>query len=53
MLPYARLLVRLIDGTELSCAQLVELLLETMRQHSMSRRSRTDYVLRFLNQHPP
>lgn len=53
MLPYVRLLVRLIDRLELSRAQIVEWLLETMRQHSMSRRSGTDYVLGFLNQHPP
>lgn len=53
MLPYVRMLVSLIEGVAYSCQEVVALLRRSMRQHSMSRRSRRDYVLAFLHQHPP
>jgi hypothetical protein len=53
MLPYLRILVRLIDGIELGLQELVRLLRQALRQRSMAFRTRADYVLRFLNQHPP
>lgn len=53
MLPYARMLIHLIDGIRLELAELVRHLQKSMRQHSIARRSRTDYVLGFLHQHPP
>lgn len=52
-LPYVRMLVNLIEGLRLSVAELVELLLQALRQHSIAYRSRADYVLRFLHEHPP
>ena len=53
MLPYVRLLVRLIDGLAVSPRQLVERLRRALRQRSIAFRSRRDYVLVFLHQHPP
>ncbi len=53
MLPYVRMLVSLIEGIELSYQELQRLLWQAMRQHSIARRTRSDYVLRFLHEHPP
>lgn len=53
MLPYLRMVVRLVEGIGLSCDELVRVLRQAMRQHSIAYRSRTDYVLSFLHQHPP
>jgi hypothetical protein len=53
MLPYVRMLVNLIEGIRLSVEELVELLIQTLRQHSIAFRRRADYVLRFLHEHPP
>jgi hypothetical protein len=53
MLPYVRMLVRLIERVRLSCHAIVNLLRRAVRQHSMAYQRRTDYVLRFLHQHPP
>jgi hypothetical protein len=53
LLPYVRMLVSLIEGIRLTCQQLVRLLLRALRQHSFVFRSRIDYVLRFLHEHPP
>jgi hypothetical protein len=53
MLPYVRMVVTLIEGIELSYQELVQLLQQAMRQHSIARRTRSEYVLRFLHEHPP
>ena len=53
MLAYARMLVRLIDRVTLSPREFLELLRESMRQRSIACRNRRDYVLAFLQQHPP
>jgi hypothetical protein len=53
MLPYVRMVVSLIEGIELSYPGLVQLLRQAMRQHSIAKRTRTEYVLRFLHEHPP
>ena len=53
MLPYVRLLVRLIEGLAVSRRELLELLQRALRQRSIAFRSRRDYVLAFLHQHPP
>jgi hypothetical protein len=52
-LPYLRMVINLLEGVQLSLTELVACLLSTMRQHCMAYRTRTDYVLRFLHQHPP
>jgi hypothetical protein len=36
MLPYVRMVVSLIDGVELTCDELVELLRQALRQHSIA-----------------
>jgi hypothetical protein len=53
MLPYVRMVVSLIEGIELSGEVVVRLLRQALRQHRIADRRRTDYVLRFLQQHPP
>ena len=53
MLPYLRTVIHLIDGIQLSLKQLVISLLSAMRQHSIVYRTRADYILCFLHQHPP
>jgi hypothetical protein len=53
MLPYVRMVVSLIEGIEFSCAEVVSLLRRAMRQHSIASRTRSEYVLRFLHEHPP
>jgi hypothetical protein len=53
LLPYLRMMVSLIEGIRLTCQKLVRLLRRALRQHSFVFRSRTDYVLRFLHEHPP
>ena len=53
LLPYVRLLVRLIEGLAVSRCELVELLSRALRQRSLAFRSRRDYILAFLHQHPP
>jgi hypothetical protein len=53
MLPYVRMVVRLIEGFRLSCRELVRWLRQTLRQHSIARGESTLYVLRFRPQHPP
>jgi hypothetical protein len=53
MMPYVRMVVSLIEGIELSCAEVVSLLRRAMRQHSIASRTRSEYVLHFLQEHPP
>ena len=53
MLPYVRMMVSLIEGVELTCREVLHVLLRSMRQHSIGARRRIDYVLGFLNKHPP
>lgn len=53
MLPYIRTLIGMIDGIRLSHVEVAGWLREVLRQRSMACRSRREYVLRFLHQHPP
>jgi hypothetical protein len=53
MLPYVRMVVSLIEGIEFSCQEVLFLLRRAMRQHSIASRTRSEYVLRFLHEHPP
>lgn len=53
MLPYVGMIVNLLEGIQLRRHELLERLLRSLRQHSIASRTRTDYVLRFLHQHPP
>ena len=53
MLPYVVMIVGLLESMRLRRHELLKLLLQSLRQHSIAYRTRTDYVLRFLHQHPP
>lgn len=53
VLAYVRMLVNLIEGLRLGGEELVERLLQALRQHRIAFRRRVDYVLRFLHEHPP
>jgi hypothetical protein len=53
MLPYVRMLLRVIDGIRLTCSEVVQWLTRILRQRSMSPQRRREYVLAYLRQHPP
>lgn len=53
MLGHVRLLVSLIEGVAIRRQEILDLLRGSMRQHSIARRRKSDYVLAFVNQHPP
>ena len=53
MLPYVRLAAGLIEGRRFRLTEIAEVLCRTLRQRSIARRTRGDYVLHFLHQHPP
>jgi hypothetical protein len=53
MLPYVRMVLRLVEGIELTCQQVARLLRRKLRQRCIALQRRTDYVLWFLHQHPP
>jgi hypothetical protein len=53
MLPYVRMVVSLIEGVAFTFREVVHLLGQAMRQHSIGARRRIDYLLGFLHQHPP
>ena len=53
MLPYVRMVASLIEGIPIGLKQMIAFLRQAMRQHSIAKRSRGDYVLHVLNQHPP
>lgn len=53
MLCYLRMVISLIEGRRVSTAEIVEMLVRVLRQHSMVRRRRIDYVLQYLNQRAP
>lgn len=52
-LPYLRMAIRLITGVSLTLGELIGLLRRALRQHSIARRRRTDYVLHVLHRRPP
>jgi hypothetical protein len=53
VLPYLLLIVHLLDGGRLTRDELLAALRQSMRQRSIGRRPRREYVLDYLNQHPP
>ena len=50
---YVAMVVSLIDGRRVSEAEILQMLMRAMRQHSMARRRRMDYVVAELNKHGP
>lgn len=53
MLPYLTMVASLIEGRVIRCEELVQALLRSMRQRRFDRMLRREYVLHFLEQHPP
>lgn len=53
MLPYLTMVACLIEGRAIRREELLRALLRSMRQRSFDRLPRREYVLRFLDQHPP
>lgn len=53
ILPYVLLVASLIERRTIRREELIAALRKRMRQHSIGRRPRREYVLCYLNQHPP
>lgn len=53
LVEYLRVVVSLIESRKIDRDEIVELLKRAVRQHSISREKRIDYVLRYLNEKPP
>lgn len=53
LLPYLAMVASVIEGRSISAAELLQGLRRSMRQRSIGRRARREYVLAYLNQHPP
>jgi hypothetical protein len=53
MVGYVAMVASLIEGRRVREEEIVRMLVWAMRQHSMARRRRMDYVVAQLNQHGP
>jgi len=53
MLGYLRMALSLIEGRRVSAAEILEMLARVLRQHSLIRRRRIDYILQYLNERAP
>jgi hypothetical protein len=53
MLPYLAMVASLLEGRRICPAELLQTLRKSLRQRSFDTLPRREYVLRFLNQHPP
>ena len=53
ILPYVRMVASVLEGRTISREELLAALRKSMRQRSIGRLPRREYVLRYLNQHPP
>jgi len=53
ILPYAQMVASVIERRTISRDELIAALRKSMRQRSIGRWPRREYVLRYLNQHPP
>lgn len=50
---YLRVVIGLIEGRRVSAAEILEMLTRVLRQHSLCRRRRIDYVIEYLNERAP
>jgi hypothetical protein len=50
---YVRMVTSLIEERQVSEDEIVEMLVRAMRQHSIARRRRMDYVLAYLKKNAP
>jgi hypothetical protein len=53
ILPYVRMVASVIEGRTIGRDELIAALRKRMRQHSIGRRPQREYILCYLNQHPP
>ena len=53
MLPYLAMIASVLEGRPIGVEELLHVLRASVRQRSFDRLPRREYVLRFLNQHPP
>lgn len=53
MVAYVRMVVSLIEGRRVSRDEIVNMLARALRQHSMARRRRIDYVVGYVRGNPP
>ena len=53
VLPYVLMVASVLEGRTIHREELLAALRKRMRQRSIGRLSRREYVLRFLQQHPP
>ena len=53
MVMYLRMVTSLIEGRQVSRMEILAMLARAVRQHSIARRRRIDYVLQYLNQRAP
>ena len=53
ILPYAQMDASVIERKTISRDELIAALRKRMRQRSIGGQARREYVLRYLNQHPP
>ena len=53
MVDYVRMVTSLIEARRVSEEEIVEMLVRAMRQHSIARRRRMDYVLAYLKKNAP
>lgn len=53
VLPYVLMVASIIEGRTIRRDELIAALRKRMRQRSIGSQARREYVLRYLNQHPP
>jgi hypothetical protein len=53
ILEYVRLATSLIEGRPVSLGEVLEMLAQVLRQHTMVRTRRIDQIIAWLNEHPP
>jgi hypothetical protein len=53
MLPYVVMVASILEGRTIGLEELIGALQKRMRQRSIGGQARREYVLRYLNEHPP
>jgi len=53
ILPYVRMVAGVLEGRTISREEILSALRKSLRQRSIGRATRREYVLRYLNGHPP
>jgi hypothetical protein len=53
MVNYLRMITSMIEGRQVSVLEILAMLARAVRQHSIVRRRRIDYILQYLNERAP